>query len=412
MRRTSLIFLILWIAADARAQVEPLSLEKAIEVFLDRNVEVIAARARIDRARAEQIAAGIRANPTLTLSAENLGFHTPPNAGINSFREFIATYIDVVELGGKRQRRQDVAQEMLSVAELNFQNGLREGTGEVRQSYAEALLARHEVEIAIEDRQTFEQLLRFNTARFDEGAISEGDLLKVRLERVKFDAAVRQAELVLAQAMVRLLEKLEEPDFNIRPLAGTLDLPLLNLSLERQMQAAFRNRPDLRAAEAEIQLAHSKRLLEESRANPNLSPFVGYKRIGSENTVLFGVAIPLPLRDRNQGGIARAAADEKIVRAEREVVDNRVRVEVELAFRSYEAARDQVTLFRDQLLLQADESQSITLAAYSEGAIELLPVLEAQRTRSEIRHHYFQTLFNYQLSLLQLELAIGGSVQP
>jgi hypothetical protein len=38
--------------------------------------------------------------------------------------------------------------------------------------------------------------------------------------------------------------------------------------------------------------------------------------------------------------------------------------------------------------------------------------LEAQRTRAEIQRDYFQKLFDYQASLLELELAVGGKVQP
>ena len=65
-----------------------------------------------------------------------------------------------------------------------------------------------------------------------------------------------------------------------------------------------------------------------------------------------------------------------------------------------------------QHLGQADESRSITLAAYEEGGIELLPVLDAQRTRSDVRQQYLKTLFDYQASILSLELAAGRDIQP
>jgi outer membrane protein TolC len=67
--------------------------------------------------------------------------------------------------------------------------------------------------------------------------------------------------------------------------------------------------------------------------------------------------------------------------------------------------------FRSEFLPQAEESRTITLAAYEEGAIDLLPLLEAQRTRSEIRRQYFQTLFDYHASLIELELAVGRGIQ-
>ena len=45
-----------------------------------------------------------------------------------------------------------------------------------------------------------------------------------------------------------------------------------------------------------------------------MSPFVGYKRVATDNTLMVGVSVPLKIRDRNQAGIARAEADAKMRR--------------------------------------------------------------------------------------------------
>jgi len=389
-----------------------LTLERAVELFLDRNVEVIAARVEIERPRAVQIAAKLRPNPGLTVAAENVTLSGPPIAALGAAREIGVIYEETIELGGKRRLRQDVADLTLSAAEAAFENVLREKVSELKRSYFEAVLARQHLDIAIENLQTFEQLVRFNLARFEEGAIAGGELLKVRLERMKFDAGVRQAELALAQAMLQLLTKIEEPDLGVRPLVGSLDVPIIELDLEALTKVALESRPDLKAADLNIELAMQMLALEEANAKPNIAPFVGYKRVASNNTVLFGVSVPLRVRDRNQGGIARATADAQVAKSRRLVVEHHVRLEVEIAFRAYQSARDQVVTFRDQLLRQADESRTITLAAYEEGATELLPVLEAQRTRSEVRQQYFQRLFDYQAAILDLERAVGKEIQP
>ena len=85
---------------------------------------------------------------------------------------------------------------------------MRRGVAEVKRLYLDALLARYNLEVAKENRQTFDQLVQFNLTRFQEGAIPELELIKVRLERVKFDSSVKQAEVTLRQAMIRLLERL------------------------------------------------------------------------------------------------------------------------------------------------------------------------------------------------------------
>ena len=68
-------------------------------------------------------------------------------------------------------------------------------------------------------------------------------------------------------------------------------------------------------------------------------------------------------------------------------------------------------VFENELLDQADQSYSIATIAYREGATELLPLLEAQRTRTLIRDQFLQTLFDYETSILNLELAVGRDLQ-
>jgi cobalt-zinc-cadmium efflux system outer membrane protein len=144
----------------------------------------------------------------------------------------------------------------------------------------------------------------------------------------------------------------------------------------------------------------------------DITPFAGLKRVGIDNTLLFGVTIPLRINDRNQAGIARAAAEEKIANTELTIARNRALAEVESAYRAYETARDQVATFQRELLQQANESYTISLAAYQEGATELLPLLEAQRTRADIRQQYYRTLFDYQTSIFLLEQSVGKSIKP
>src|SRR5262249_41763464 len=225
-------------------------------------------------------------------------------------------------------------------------------------------------------------------ARFQEGAIPEADLIKVRLERIKFDAAVKQAELNLRQAVVEILERLEEPMSSRPAVLGELEFRRITPNIETLRQMALEQRPDVQAASREVQAAKERLTLEQARAKPDITPYAGYKRLADDNTVLLGVTIPLKVRDRNQAGIARAGAEAKAAQADYEVAQSHALADVESAYAAFETARDQVQTFRDELLNQADESRSIALAAYEEGAAELVALLEAQRTRAEVRQQY------------------------
>ena len=401
------LLLIALLAIDGWPQdaAQPLTLQRVVDTYVAENLELQAAQYRLERTRADQIAARLRLNPGLTVTADNLKISgpTPP---FNGVYEIGASYSETIELGGKRKLRQNVADLAVSAAEAQFADTMRRGIAAVKRLYFDALLARYNVDIAIENRQTFQQLVQFNVARFQQGAIAESEVIKVRLERIKFDTAIKQSELIQRQATIRLLERLGESVFT-KDIVGQMDFRQFNADLSSLKETALAERPDIQAAERELAAANERLVLEQARAKPDVTPFVGYKRLAQDNTILFGVSVPLKTRDKNQAGIARALADQKASQSQLQLIRNRAVAEVESAYAAFETARDQVQTFRNELLNEADESRSIALAAYQEGATQLLPLLDAQRTRSEVRQQYFRTLFDYQTSLIDLELAVG-----
>jgi cobalt-zinc-cadmium efflux system outer membrane protein len=396
------------IAAWPQDSAATLTLQRAVDTYLAKNLELQAAQYRLERTKADQIASHLRLNPGLTITAENFKINGP--VAFSQLYEVAASYSETIELGGKRKLRQTVADLAVSVAEAQFADTMRRGIAEVKRLYFDALLARYSVDVAAENRQIFEQLVQFNLARFQEGTIPEADLIKVRLERIKFDSAIKQAELGLRRSTILLLEKLGESNFT-QEIAGQMDFGPINADLESLRQSALQQRPDVLASRRDLEAATERLALEHARSRPDVTSFIGYKRLATDNTVMFGVSIPLKTRDRNEAGIARAEADLKAAQSQLQLTRNRALAEIEAAYAAFQSARDQVQTFRNEILNEADESRSIALAAYQEGATQLLPLLDAQRTRTEVRQQYFRTLFDYQISLIDLELAVGKEIQ-
>jgi cobalt-zinc-cadmium efflux system outer membrane protein len=404
----SIAILVLLFKGNAFAQA--LTLQSAVETYVQNNLELQIARSRLERSTADQIAARLRPNPSIAFTAENLAVSGP--TPFSRLYEVGATYSETLELGGKRPQRQKAAEANISAAEAQFEDTLRRGIAEVKRLYFEAMLARYVVEIAGENRQTFDQLVQFNRTRFQEGAIPEVDLIKVRLERLKFDSTLGQATLALRQATLRLLEKLGTSEMTSRPLSGEITFSPVTTELRALRELASSERTDVRAAVAEVNAARERLTLARTLGKPDMNPFAGYKRVGNDNTLLFGVSMQLKVRDHNQADVARAEADLKSAEFRLQLVKNHAVADVESIYASMQTAADIVQTFQRELLQQADETQSIAISAYEEGGTELLPVLEAQRTRAEVRQQYFKALFDYRASIIEMELATGRDIQP
>ena len=376
-----------------------LTLEAATERFLQRNLTLEAARLEVGVAAAERVAANLRPRPSITITGENLGVSGP--TPFNRLYEVGATIAQPIELGGRSERRREVAERTVALAEMRLANVMQRRLLDLRRGYFEAVLARANLEIARENRASFEELVRLNTVRLKEGDVAEGELIRVRLELIKLDAGVAASSLAYEQAKVRLLELLGESEY---ARAATLDLrgPLnyasVALDLTQLREAALAHRPEIKIAASEQALAEAVLRLEESRGKGEITPFVGYKRVGIDDTLAVGVTIPLPFGNRNQGGIARAAAQQQVVATNLQLTRNRVLAEVEAAYLAYLTARGQVQAYEAGPLNQAQESVTVTLAAYREGVTPLINLIDAQRTRAELRGSYLKALFDYRNS--------------
>src|SRR5437870_2856997 len=222
---SSLVAIIVALNLNVQAQQPnaPLTLDRAVSAYIERNLELQAERYRLDRTKADAIAARLRPNPGVSVTAENLKVNGPVSFG--KLYEVGVTYSETIELGGKRRLREQVAAATISAAEARFADSMRKGIAEVKRLYFQAVLARRDIEVAAENRQMFGQLVQFNLARFQEGAIPEADLIKVRLERIKFDSALKQAELSSRQAMFRMAERLEDDAVARQDVAVGMGLP-------------------------------------------------------------------------------------------------------------------------------------------------------------------------------------------
>ena len=393
-------------AGSAQGQPVPLALDDVVARVLARNLSVEAAKHRLEAARAERIAARLRPNPSLTVGADQVKVSGPTPTG--ELYEVSTTVSQPIELGDKRDRRREVADLIVAVAEAQVADVLQQRLVEAKRAFYEAVLARDALARARAIRESYDQLIASTQTRLDAGDVSEGELIKARLERARADVAVAQASLGLRQAIIRLLDLLGETDFAPeRHIVGDLILPPSPPDLAELRAIAGRERPSVVAAERSADLAARRVVLERSKATPDVSPFLGYRRVGENNTVLFGITIPLPLSDRNQAGIARAVADEKVAQTEAAQHRQRILAEVESAWAAWQTAQGRVAAVESGLLPQAAESLEIARAAYRDGAIGLLEYLEAQRTLADVRHEHARSLFEAQASRLMLELAVG-----
>ena len=282
---------------------------------------------------------------------------------------------------------------------------------DVRRAYFQAVLAQTNLESAETILQEIDRVIELNRTRFEKGDISGAELKRVEVERLKFVEDVFASKLALANAKSILLSLFGLPQANPSfKLSGPLTVdrgasipaegipsPLPYPELERR---ALANRPDLMASMFEQKRADTETQHQRALRSPNITITGGYKRNLLDNTVVFGIALPLKLFNKNEGGIARAAAEK--ARADNLATHTRSQIllDVQKAYNSAEINRQRVEYIEKESIQKAEESRQIVLTAYRLGEIDLIHLLDAERAFRETRKTYNQALYEYRMSLV------------
>lgn len=387
----------------AQAQVR-LTLDDAIQQALSSNPQMDAAQGRIDQTRAERIQAGLGPNPRFVTQTEDVRFWGDQNHNFVNTTEDYLYFGQVFEAGRKRSRRVDLASSTVRTSELERDLLTRQLRGRVSAAYWNAAGSAKMRDLLRENLQTYEEDANYIRNRVREGVMAEADLMRVEVERdrvrVQSLTAARDADV----ATVELYRAMGRTDFPPTELVDPLDSRKAVILPE--VETVLNSRPEARVARERIAEAEANVSLQRANAKPDPEVFGGYKRVSGLDTLYAAVQIDIPVRNRNQGNIASAMAQARIARSNLAYTEANIRAELEGAERAYHDEQGLVELL-PATLDKARESERLARAAYREGAIDLIRLLDAERNRIDVQAQYYRALVDLQQSIVNLTLAAG-----
>ncbi len=411
-------------AAYARGQdvVVParMTLDEALRLANERNPNLAAARNTVEVAEAQRIDAQLRPNPAVTFESAGYPLFESPRPSFGNSQELTFRFDQEIELAGRRGLRTQAADTGVSAAEAAFQDQKRRLDFEVRRGYFGVVLAKADLEVAKAALDEIDKVISLNRARYEQGEISGGEVRRIQVERLKFVDDQFGAELALRNARSALLALFNAPNLGVEfDVVETLNVAATTSAGEAVAPqavdaAALRTqaltlRPDLFAAQQEVQRADTETRLQRALRTPNITVGGGYRRDFGTNAVVFGVTVPLPLSNRNQGGVARAEAQRRQAANLAIATGTGVLLEVQQAVNVLEVSRARVAYIEREYLTPSRESRDIVLASYRLGTADLIDFLDAQRAFRDTLRTYNRALYDQRLGLFQLAAATGGA---
>ena len=389
-----------------------LSLNDALALFLQQNLDVLIAKYGIEYSKGQQITARLFPNPVMSIGT--LSSYTQGRTLSTGGQLFFQAQ-QLFELAGKRGYRIESAGFGAQSAEAAFEDAVRQLGFTVKDSYYRVQLAQRRLALAEENRDRFSRILEINTIRFKKGYIAEVDLIRIRLQMVDFQSQVIQSLQEAESARGDLRQLLRLSPATTVELTTDLEFRRIDPEIAKLRVAAIDVRPDLRSKrftysqqEADLRLAQAYRV-------PDVTVGAGYAiqgSLGPDNPQQWALnlGLPVPLFNRNQGGIRQAEVAVHTAEADLNKSVNVVENEVEVAYRNLLQSRRLVEAYVGGVLEDARATFTIVERAYERGGATILDLLDAARTSRTIQQNYIEALFNYQRNVLQLESAVGQEI--
>lgn len=386
-----------------------LTIEKAVSLAVKNNPELQTLRYEMDALKAAKLQSGLMPNPEFEVEAENILGSKDFNGFNNS--EITAVLSQDILLAGKISKRVKVAETNISLAEWDYETKRIEIITAVRKAFQQALAVQLLIEKNEELIEVSKEFIANLQKRVDAGKISPAEVsrAKIILNSLKIDLNRLKSEYENYKS--ELLSLIYQPDLIIDELIGELEYPVDIPSYDSLLNQ-LTNNPKLKRYESEYDKQTAIVNLEESKAVPDLTISVGFKRLNDAkaNTFLVGASIPLLIFDRNQGAIQEAKI--RVDQKQREYfsVKNRLTLQLNVLYKRLNTLIETAAQLNSESIPEAEDAFQIIKEGNLVGRFAIIDVLDAERTLFELQNQYLNIIGQIHSTQIEIEGLIAKEI--
>ena len=388
----------------AAAAAEPLSLAKAIELALEGNPEVAAAKRQWEATEGQVLQGRSRPNPELAYSLED----TRSKTRTQSWQLNLP-----VELGGKRAARTKAAEKTREQAQAQLAELQATVRANVAAAYFDVLTAQERLVLARDSAALAKSSTDTVSKRVAAGKVSPVEESKARVAEAGVRVELAQAASEQRNALSRLFALLGRIDTPFTVLEGKAE-NLPSVPSLADLQPLISSAPGVVLARIEVDRRKALTDLEQSKRVPDVTVSVGMQRSNEtqRNVLLFGVSVPLPVFDRNQGNLLEALKLEDKARDELQAATVRLHSEVAQARERLSTITAEVQSLQQEVLPGAKSAYDAATIGFENGKFNFLEVLDAQRTYFTAKSQYLKALGEAHRAAADIDRLLGASMVP
>lgn len=317
---------------------------------------------------------------------------------------------------GARAANLENARQVLGAANATQDATLQTVFGAAVQAYYQLLAAQAAVTAAKESETSNQESLKAATARYEDGVGTPADRLQAQtaysqalLNRVQAEGNLRIAKGILANAMGQDANA----EFEVTPSADAEPPAQYEADVGKLIGEARRQRPDLVAAEAQINAAKAGIYIARTTLRPavSLSTSIGAMQSSITDfnrTAALGVQIAIPLYNGHSTDYRIRAAEEqvKLRQAQRDQISQQIALDVWSSYQTLMTQTQSVRYSQD-LLASASQSANVALGRYRSGVGNIIDLVTAQAALASAKQQAIQATFNWQIARVTLAQRLG-----
>jgi cobalt-zinc-cadmium efflux system outer membrane protein len=372
---------------DGASRDELLTLAEAEAMALASHPAMREVGGLVRSARGEWLQAGLRPNPEIGYLGDEIG-----NNGRAGFQGGFVSQEFVT--AGKLGLSRAVALREISAAEQRLERTRLQVVTTVRMYYYETLAAERALAFANQLEQIGGQALQASELRLKALEGTQAAVLQSQVESDSANLLVMQATNRRDAARRRLASVTGLSEVNPPPLEDSFNAQLPTLDWETVRSRLMAENPEL--AELRFNVDRAKWAVQRAVAGrvPNLTVMSGAQYDNSSEFAVANVlvSVPVPIFDRNQGGIAQASGALTAAQAALDGRELALAQQLAAAMSDYNTASRRVAKYSESILPAARQSLELVSKAYEQGELEYLDILSTQRIYTEKNLSYLDDL--------------------
>jgi len=310
--------------------------------------------------------------------------------------------------------RAQIAVKESQMAYEEYKEKEREIISQIKGLYAGLAFIYNSIDITKENKAFLEQLAKTAGNQYSVGKARQEDALKAQLEIAKMESELIMLEQKrqVSQAKINVLLN-QGPDIELaRP--ELIEDKVYTFNLEDMYKSAKDNRPELKAFRFALERARKTYSLAKQGYLPDF--MVKYERMERDSKLkewagMIGVSLPIWFWQKQNFNVKEMRKELKAMEAEFKNRENMILLEVKEAFSELEALKKLAILYRTTYVPQAEQLLKSSSASYEANQVDFLNLLDSERMVLEFKLDYFKTIIDLEISLAELERAVGTDVQ-